>query len=120
MDYDNNFSLITTIQHGENRLVFMGDAEKPRIRQWLADSHPEPCDFLKVPHHGIYNKALEELFSTLSPQYAVICSSKKNPAEMKTLELLKQFCPHVFETKDGNVMVISNGRNLEVSQKIKN
>ena len=118
-DYDNNFSLITTIRHGEMCMVFMGDAEKPRIRQWLADSQPGPCDFLKVPHHGIYNKALEELFSTLSPQYAVICSSRKNPADTKTLELLKQFCPNVFETKDGNVTVISNGKKLEILQKIK-
>ena len=118
-DFDNNFSLITTIQHGDNRLVFMGDAEKQRIRQWLADSQPESCDFLKVPHHGIYNKALAELFETLSPRYAVICSSQKNPAEHKTLELLKQYCPSIFETKDGNVTVISNGTLLEVQQKIK-
>ena len=119
VDFDNNFSLITTIQHGENRFVFMGDAEKQRIRQWLADSQPETCDFLKVPHHGIYNKALTELFETLSPRYAVICSSAKNPAESKTLELLKQYCPSVFETKDGNVTVISNGSRLDVQQKIK-
>ena len=118
-EFDNNFSLITTVQHGENRLVFMGDAEKQRIRQWLADSRPEPCDFLKVPHHGIYNKALEELFQTLSPRYSVICSSRKHPAEARTLELLKGYCPGIFETKDGDVTVISNGSMLEVRQKIK-
>ena len=119
VDFDNNFSLITTIQHGDNRLVFMGDAEKQRIRQWLADSQPVTCDFLKVPHHGIYQKALAELFETLKPQYAVICSSEKNPAERKTLELLKQDCPSFFETKDGNVTVSSNGSTLEVQQKTK-
>lgn len=118
-DFDNNFSLITTIQHGDNRLVFMGDAEKRRIRQWLADSSPEPCDFLKVPHHGVYNKALGALFEALSPRYSVICDSAKNPAEYKTLELLKQYCPDVFETKDGNVTVVSNGSLLEVRQNIK-
>lgn len=117
VDFDNNFSLITTVQHGNNRLVFMGDAEKQRIWQWLADSQPETCDFLKVPHHGIYNKALDKLFETLSPRYAVICSSRKNPAERKTLELLKAHCPYVFETKDGNVTVLSNGSTLEAEQK---
>ena len=119
VDFDNNFSLITTLTHGKIRMVFTGDAEKQRIRQWLADSQPAPCDFLKVPHHGIYNKALEELFETLAPQYAVICSSQKNPAEPKTLELLKEYIPHVAETKDGNVTVTSNGSMLEVQQKIK-
>ena len=118
-DFDNNFSLITTIVHGDNRFVFMGDAEKQRIRQWLSEDTAVPCDFLKVPHHGIYNGALEELFTALQPAVSVICSSKKNPAERETLELLKSSCPHVLETKDGNVVVISNGTSLEVHQERK-
>ena len=118
-EYDNNFSLITTITHGRNRLVFMGDAEKQEIRDWLRRDSAAPCGFLKVPHHGIYNGALDELFSALRPQYSVICDSRKNPAEPKTLELLKQFCPNVFETKDGNVVVISDGNKLELQQKRK-
>ena len=117
VDYDNNFSLITTITHGENRLVFMGDAEKARIREWLGGDSAVPCDFLKVPHHGIYNKALEELFSTLSPQYAVICSSQKHPAEEKTLEMLKKYSRYVYETRNGDVLVISDGSRLEVRQR---
>ena len=118
-DYDNNFSLITTVTHGENRLVFMGDAEKLRIRDWMKGNNAVHCDFLKVPHHGVYNGALEELFAALTPDFSVICSSKKNPAERKTLELLKNYSPNVFETKDGKVLVISNGKKLEVQQKYK-
>ena len=117
VEYDNNFSLITTIVHGQNRLVFMGDAEKQEIRQWMADGHAQPCDFLKVPHHGIYNGALKELFPALSPEYAVICSSKKNPAEAKTLELLQENCPNIYETRNGNVRILSDGQQLEVRQK---
>ena len=116
---DNNFSLITTVRHGEDRLVFMGDAEKQRIRQWLEDSRPEPCDFLKVPHHGVYNKALEELLGALSPKYAVVCSSRKNPAEEKTMEMLKQYCPNVYQTKDGDVTVVSSGTGVEAGQDTK-
>ena len=116
-DYDNNFSLVTTIVHGENRLVFMGDAEKARIREWLGGDSAVPCDFLKVPHHGIYNKALEELFETLTPGYSVICSSQKHPAEEKTLELLKKYCRNVYETRNGDVLVISDGSRLEVRQR---
>ncbi|HBN56034.1 MAG TPA: hypothetical protein DD414_04605 [Lachnospiraceae bacterium] len=33
---DNNFSLITTITHGENVLLFTGDMEKQRIRKWVS------------------------------------------------------------------------------------
>ena len=116
---DNNLSLITTIVHGENRFVFMGDAEKQRIREWMDGGSAQPCDFLKVPHHGVYNKALKELLPVLKPEVSVICSSRKHPAEPKTLELLRAFCPAIFETKDGDVLVISDGRKLEVQQKTK-
>ena len=120
LDYDNNFSLITTMIHGENRLVFTGDAEKQRIREWMQNEHAVKCDFLKVPHHGIYNSALKDLFETLDPDIAVICSSQKNPADEKTLNLLHTYCPNVYETKDGNVTIISDGTTLESSQNLKN
>ncbi len=119
MENDNNFSLITTVTHGKNRLLFMGDAEKQRIRQWLESTPVVDCDFLKVPHHGIYNTALEDLFERVSPKYAVICSSQKNPAEAKTLELLKKYGADVFQTKDGNVTLISDGNKLELHQKLR-
>ena len=77
VEQDNNFSLITTIVHGDNRLLFTGDAEKQRLHQWLSEENVEACDFLKVPHHGVYNTALKKLADAVSPKYAVICSSGK-------------------------------------------
>ena len=118
-DYDNNFSLITTMIHGNNRLVFTGDAEKQRIKEWLYSSNATKCNFLKVPHHGIYNRALKPLFETLNPDISVICSSQKNPGDEKTINLLHSYCPTVYETKDGNVTIISDGKKLESSQKHK-
>lgn len=115
-EMDNNFSLITTVTHGENRLIFTGDAQKQRIREWLETSKPDSCDFLKMPHHGVYNKALGELLDGTEPEYAAICSSHKNPAEAKTLELLKQKNVSVMETKDGDITVISDGKGLEIHQ----
>ena len=115
-EMDNNFSLITTVIHGENKLIFTGDAQKQRIREWLENTKPDSCDFLKIPHHGVYNKALRELLDAVKPEYAAICSSHKNPAEVKTLELLKQKNVSVMETKDGDITVISDGKKLEIHQ----
>ena len=118
-EIDNDCSLVTTVTHGKNRLLFMGDAEKTRIRDWLASGTAQQCDFMKAPHHGVYNTALAELFEAVRPKYAVICDSDKNPAETKTLELIKSFGAEVFETRFGRLTVISDGVNLELRQKTK-
>ena len=115
-EYDNNFSLITTLVHGENRFVFMGDAQKERIDEWLESENAVEADFLKVPHHGIYEKALRDLLEAVKPQISVICSSQKHPAQTKTLDLLKSVSEYVLETKDGTVIVKSDMRGLEVFQ----
>ncbi len=118
-EYDNDFSLITTVTHGDMRFVFAGDIEEQRIREWLEGESAVSCDFLKVPHHGVYDDALAELFAKLSPSTAVICSSAKNPADPRTLELLKNGGADVRETKDGRITVISDGQSLDVKQKTK-
>ena len=114
-DYDNNFSLITTIAHGDNTLLFMGDAEKAELSDWLENGNVTDCTLLKVPHHGDYNKALPALIEAVSPEYSVICNSEKNPAEEETLALLET-AGAVFETKDGDVTAVSDGETLAVSR----
>lgn len=118
VEMDNNFSLITTIVHGRNRLVFMGDAEKQRVRQWLDSGAAGKCDFLKVAHHGVYETELKQLLDRLQPDCAAICTSHKNPADKETLEELKKRNIRYFETKDGNITVISDGRELELHQEV--
>lgn len=49
---------------------------------------------------------------------AVICSSNKNPADPQTIELLKKYNVHIFQTKDGNITVISDGTSLEMKQEL--
>lgn len=115
-EFDNNFSLITTVTHGKMRLVFAGDIEKQRIRAYLETGAAQKCDFLKVPHHGVYNTALPELFETLRPEYAVICSSKKHPADVETVEALKRCGARVLETRSGDITVVSDGARLSMRQ----
>jgi metallo-beta-lactamase family protein len=117
-EMDNNFSLVTTVVHGKNHLLFTGDIEKQRIREWLSGREKEKIQFLKVPHHGVYNTALKELLQMTNPECAVICSSNKNPADVQTLEVLKEYNVQIFQTKDGNVTAISDGKNLELSQEL--
>lgn len=115
-DADNDLSLITTVTHGSQRLLFAGDAERARLREWLGQETREPCGFLKMPHHGVYNKELPELLDAIRPQFAAICDSDKNPAEERTLALLAREGAEIYETKNGEIVVTSDGRSLTVAQ----
>ena len=119
-DYDpsNNSSLVTTIRHGEMNLLFTGDIEKERINDWLNQRvHIETdYDFLKVPHHGKYEKILPEFFEKVDAEYAVITSSNKNPEEMETLEALKDAGVKYYLTKNGEIYLESNGKKLVIKQ----
>ena len=113
-EYDNNFSLITTITHGDNTLVFMGDAEKERIREWLSEGKERTCDLIKIPHHGVYNKAVKDLAGAAKASIAVVTDSDKNPADAKTLAAFEENGAKVFSTRDGTVHIASDGASLTV------
>ena len=115
-EYDNDFSLITTVEFDGKRLVFTGDSEKKRIREWLAGGSAAECDVLKIPHHGVYNKALDELLSETKPSHTVICDSKKNPADEKTLGLIKKIGADCMQTQYGDIVIICSREGIEIHQ----
>ena len=116
-EVDNDLSIITTIEHYDNRLVFLGDAEKKRLKEYLSSESAQPSDFIKLPHHGVYNTELENLMKVLKPSYVAICTSKKNPAETQTVQLIKSTGAKVAETKDGGILVTSDGSKVYMNQK---
>ena len=115
-DADNELSLITTVTHGEVRLLFTGDAENGRLSEWLSETRLQRCDLIKMPHHGVYDSMQKTLVAAVSPTFAVICDSEKNPANENTLALLAEGGIRVFETKNGNITAKSNGDTLTVRQ----
>ncbi len=115
-EYDNDFSLITTVEVAGKRLIFTGDIEKQRIREWLADGAVSECDVLKIPHHGVFNKALADLLSATRPSHTVICDSKKNPADEKTLELIRKIGADCKQTQNGDITIICSTDGIEIHQ----
>lgn len=112
---DNDFSLVISVTHGENTFLFAGDAEKDRLEEVIAE-FGEHYDFLKVPHHGKYNKNTEKFLNIIRPVYSVICDSKKNPAEDKTVSLLEGVNSKIYSTKNGNISVSSDGKEIKIMQ----
>ena len=65
----------------------------------------EPCDILKVPHHGDEKSMTQKLLDRLRPEYAVIsCENAESPKKERpaqhVLEMLLQCVPHVLCTEN--------------------
>jgi len=112
---DNDFSLIMSVTHGENTFLFAGDAEEGRLPEVLSEFGRQ-YDFLKVPHHGKHNKNTKRFINTVKPEYAVVTDSEKHPAEETTVSLLESAGAAIYSTKNGNVSVSSDGKEITVTQ----
>lgn len=113
-EYDNDMSLVASISYGDKRFLFTGDIEKTRIRQMLAADVDWRHDWIKMPHHGRYQKALRGLLEAVRPSEAVICCSERNPAEEKTLKLLEEWQIQVWDTAEQVVVTVCDGEKITV------
>lgn len=111
---DNNFSLVTRLQHGNKVLLFTGDSEDDRLAELIASDKDWSADYLKVPYHGNYTKRTASFIKRVNPTYAVICDSEKNPADEATIAALSK--SEVFCTKSGSVIAVSDGKCIRMSQ----
>lgn len=112
---DNDFSLVISVTHGENTFLFTGDAEADRLTE-VIKSFGRQYDFLKVPHHGKYNKNTKRFINTIKPTYSVICDSEKNPAENETVLILEYVESEIYSTRNGNISVLSDGKEIKITQ----
>ncbi|EGT3682586.1 AHM family subclass B3-like metallo-beta-lactamase [Clostridioides difficile] len=111
----NDYSIITNISYGEHKFLFAGDAEEERLSEFI-NGNTLKYDFVKMPHHGRYDKLTETFLESISPQYAVItCSEKKEPEE-GVLKILERLNIKTFLTSNGEVVINSDGKTLSVNQ----
>lgn len=114
----NNSSLIISAAYGENTILFAGDAQNERIKEYLAN-HDATADILKVPYHGHYQKQLDNLLEAVEPEVTLITNSDEEPEEEdlgKALDVLHEYADQVYETKNGNIVITMTLENYEVSQ----
>lgn len=111
----NNSSLITAVTYGETSFLFAGDAQNERISEYLED-HSSQYDVLKIPYHGFYQKRLKDLLAITQPAAAVITCSPEEGGEEKTLQLLGDAGIDTYLTWQKDVMIVSDGSTLAISQ----
>ena len=109
----NNSSLIVTVTHGANRLLFCGDAEDLRLAEFL-NTDPGPCALVKLPHHGVWQTTLRDLVAKTAPTWAIITSSNEEPEDPETLTFLEDNGIETFLTRAAPILIISDGQSLTV------
>ena len=117
LDEDNlNLSSITLLmQYGNNKFLFMGDAEEENeeTKDW------PKVDLLKVGHHGSNTSSSDKFLNETKPTYSIIMAGEGNsyglPTE-ETLNKLQNIGSTIYRTDlNGTIEVISDGENIEVS-----
>ena len=112
---DNNNSIVTTITYMGRRLLFLGDARKKRVEEFLKAAE-ESYDFVKLPHHGDGNKALYSLLRKTSPVWAAATISAAETIDPELQELLDKLNITLYCTVNGPVRIVWDAGALAAEQ----
>lgn len=77
-DDPNAMSVVTRLSFGDNRFLFMGDAESGVERQMMNAGYALSADVLKVGHHGSNTGTHDAFLERVDPTYAVFTCGKGN------------------------------------------
>ncbi|MSQ01902.1 MAG: MBL fold metallo-hydrolase [Myxococcales bacterium] len=114
----NASSVVLKLVHGDNCMLFTGDAEEPTERA-LIEANVGRCGVLKVAHHGSRHSTIRPLLDVLQPKIALISVGPGNryhhPGD-ETLARLEQAKATVYRTdRDGRVTLTSDGKAVRVT-----
>lgn len=112
---DNNSSLVVSMEIGENSFLFCADAMELRLAELIGDNIGH-YDFVKLPYHGNYLENYREFLDKVTPTYGAITCSNKNPAAEDTLSLLQEYGVTVYQTKNGEINISTNGTEIQIDQ----
>jgi competence protein ComEC len=113
----NSNSVVIRIDHKKDCILLMGDAEEPTERS-LMKHGIEPCEVLKVAHHGSAHSTSMEWLQAIKPKIALISVGEGNryrhPAQ-DTLNRLERSGAETHRTDlEGTITIVSTGRGVRV------
>lgn len=115
----NDSSLVLQLAFGENRFLFMGDAEEKAEKDILARGYDLECDVLKLGHHGSYTATGKEFLKEANPTYGIISCGESNSyghPHAETLAKLEDEDVQVYRTDTmGTIVAVSDGRDVTLS-----
>ena len=115
-DNPNDASIALTIQNGNNKFLFTGDAGENAEKDILNSDLDISADVYKVGHHGSKYSTSEKFFEEVNPAYAVISCGENNSyghPHAETLNTLRSYGVEVYRTdEDGTIIATSDGKNI--------
>ena len=114
----NDASIVLMVQHGQVRMLLMGDCEFDCEKNVMKDFSNLWANILKVGHHGSKTSSGKEFLNLIKPKSAVVSNALNNtfghPAK-ETLDRLIDSGAVVYRTDtSGTVKITSDGKNYTV------
>lgn len=115
-DDANDWSIGILLQNGNDRFLFVGDAEEEAESDMLQNGIDISADVYKVAHHGSNTGTTQEFLDAVSPTYAVISCGEGNSyghPHQEVLDKLKAAGTEVFRTDEqGTIIARSDGNGI--------
>lgn len=111
---DNEQSLITAVNYGFCRMLFMGDANEDWLNSLCYGTYNLTCDLVKMPWHGKWDSTITAFIAFSLPQHAIITDSTKNPADDTTIDALETIGAEIYRTMNGDVHLRCDGETIFV------
>lgn len=112
----NDYSIVLKIEHGDNRFLFMGDAEEEAEADLLRSGVDVGADVLKVGHHGSRSSSSRQFLEAVGPSCAVISCGEDNSyghPHAETLNNLRAMGVSVFRSDEqGTIVAASDGSKI--------
>ncbi len=118
-EYDdlNNYSIVLKITYGNNKFLFMGDAETLSEKEITSDVS---SDVIKIGHHGSNTSSSLSFIKKVNAKYGIIMVGNDNKYNLPKDDILKRYKDIgtlVYRTDiNGNIIIISDGNNIEVKK----
>lgn len=115
-------SVVLRVSHGDDCLLFMGDAERETEAALLHAGALSACQVLKVAHHGSAYATTPEFLAAVQPKVALISvgagNSYGHPAGDTVARLTKAGAAVYRTDQDGHVRLLSSGHGVTVQRQV--
>ena len=114
----NSYSIVVKLTYGNNRFLFMGDAEADSEKEML-EKFDVKADVIKCGHHGSSSSSSAAFIAAVKPQYAILSCGLNNAyghPHQKTLDTLKKYGSEIYRTDEQQTITArSNGIHITLT-----